>query len=234
LGITFVVNRKVINGKVIELIAFDFDGTLMDSTTAIVESIQRAAVDIGVPVPSTERASHIIGLGLLDALRQAMPDLPQERYRELSERYRHHYLARDHELRLFTGVEAMLDELAVAGYLLTIATGKSRIGLDRALGATGLGSRFQSSRCADECHSKPHPQMLQELMEDFGVAPEATLMIGDTTHDLQMARNAGVHAVAVTYGAHPRDVLEAECPAYCANNVEELTSWLRSSWRQAI
>lgn len=224
-----MVNRKVINGNVIELITFDFDGTLMDSTTAIAESIQSAAVDLGVPVPSTERASHVIGLGLHDALRHAIPDLPQQRYQELGERYRHHYLARDHKLRLFAGVEAMIDELVAEGYLLTVATGKSRIGLDRALGETGLGSRFKSSRCADECHSKPHPQMLQELMEEFGVTPDATLMIGDSTHDLQMAKNAGVHAVAVTYGAHPRDVLEAECPAYCANNVEELTSWLRSS-----
>ena len=224
-----MVNRKVINGNEIELIAFDFDGTLMDSTTAIVEAIQSAARDLGVPVPSTERASHIIGLGLLDALRHAMPDLPQERYRELGERYRHHYLARDHELRLFAGVEMMLDELAAVGYLLTVATGKSRLGLDRALDVTGLSSRFQSSRCADECHSKPHPQMLQELMEEFSVAPEATLMIGDTTHDLLMARNAGVHAVAVAYGAHPREALEGESPVYCANNVEELTTWLRSA-----
>lgn len=229
-----MVNRKVINGNVIELIVFDFDGTLMDSTTAIAESIQRAAADIGVPVPSAERASHIIGLGLIEALRQAIPDLPQERYQELAERYRYHYLARDHELQLFAGVEALLDELASVGYLLTIATGKKRAGLDRALGATGLGSRFQSSRCADECNSKPHPQMLQELMEEFGVSPEATLMIGDTTHDLQMARNAGVHAVAVTYGAHSRDLLETECPVYFANNVEELTVWLRLSLHQAI
>ena len=224
-----MVNRKFINGTEIQLIAFDFDGTLIDSTTAIVETIQCAAGDIGVPVPSTERASHIIGLGLLDALRHAMPNLSHERYQELGERYRYHYLSRDHELRLFAGVEMMLDELATAGYLLTVATGKSRLGLDRALGTTGLGNRFQSSRCADQCHSKPHPQMLQELMEEFSVAPEATLMIGDTTHDLLMAKNAGVHAVAVTYGAHPREVLEAESPVYCANNVEELTKWLRSS-----
>lgn len=221
-------NRKFISGTEIQLIAFDFDGTLIDSTTAIVESIQCAAADIGVPIPSTERASHIIGLGLLDALRHAMPDLPQERYRELGERYRYHYLARDHNLRLFAGVEIMLEELVDAGYLLTVATGKSRKGLDRALVASGLGIRFQSSRCADECHSKPHPQMLHELMEEFGVAPEATLMIGDTTHDLQMAKNAGVHAVAVTYGAHPSEALEAESPAYCANNVEELMAWLTS------
>ncbi len=223
-----MVNRKVINGNEIELIAFDFDGTLMDSTTAIVEAIQNAARDVGVPVPSTERASHIIGLGLIDALRHAMPDLPQERYQELGDRYRYHYLARDHELRLFAGVEMMLEELAAAGYLLTVATGKSRLGLDRALGVTGLGTLFQASRCADECHSKPHPQMLQELMDEFSVAPEATLMIGDTTHDLLMARNASVHAVAVTYGAHSREVLEAESPAYCAHTVGELRAWLTS------
>lgn len=224
-----MVNRKVINGTEVQLIAFDFDGTLIDSTAAIIESIQSAANDIGVPVPSTERASHIIGLGLIDALRHAMPDLPQERYRELGERYRYHYLARDHDLRLFEGVETLLEELASAGYFLTVATGKSRLGLDRALGTTGLGSRFHSSRCADECHSKPHPQMLQELMAEFGVAPEATLMIGDTTHDLVMAKNASVHSVAVTYGAHPREILEAESPAYCANNVDELRAWLTSS-----
>ncbi len=221
-------NRKFISGTEIKLIAFDFDGTLIDSTTAIVESIQCAAADVGVPVPTTERASHVIGLGLIDALRHAMPDLPQERYRELGERYRYHYLARDHDLRLFAGVEMMLDELAAAGYFLAVATGKTRLGLDRALNASGLGSRFQSSRCADECHSKPHPQMLQELMDEFNVAPEGTLMIGDTTHDLLMAKSAGVHAVAVTYGAHPREALEAESPVYSANNVEELIAWLAS------
>lgn len=221
-----MANRKVVNGNEIQLIAFDFDGTLIDSTAAIIESIQSAALDIGVPMPSKERASHIIGLGLLDALRHAMPDLPQDRYRDLSERYRYHYLARDHELRLFSGVELMLEELAAAGYLLAVATGKSRLGLNRALSSTGLDSWFQSSRCADECHSKPHPQMLEELMEEFSVAPEATLMIGDTTHDLNMARNAGVHAVAVAYGAHPKKLLEAEFPAYCANNVDELRAWL--------
>lgn len=221
-----MANRKVINGTEIQLIAFDFDGTLIDSTTAIIESIQSAAIDIGVPVPSNERASHIIGLGLLDALRHAMPDLPQDRYRELGERYRYHYLARDHELQLFSGVENMLEELATAGYLLTVATGKSRLGLDRALSSTGLGRFFQSSRCADECHSKPHPQMLQELIEEFHMVPEATLMIGDTTHDLSMAKNAGVPAIAVTYGAHPREVLETELPVYCADNVDELRAWL--------
>lgn len=210
-----------------ELIVFDWDGTLMDSTGAIVASIQAAATDLGIEPPSDERASHIIGLGLIDALRHALPDLPQERYLDVAERYRHHYLSRDHDLLLFDGAAELIDELTQAGYILAVATGKTRKGLDRAFAASGLGPRFQASRCADECHSKPHPQMLEELMGEFGVEPQATLMIGDTTHDLLMARNAGVAALGVTYGAHPREALEAEAPVYCAANVAEMAAWLR-------
>lgn len=212
-----------------ELIVFDWDGTLMDSTGMIAASIQAAARDLGIPAPSDACARHIIGLGLDDALRQALPDLPSQRYPELTERYRHHYLARDHELLLFEGVEEMLQELAVAGYRLAVATGKSRNGLDRALGSSGLGPYFHASRCADECFSKPHPQMLEELMDEFGVSPATTLMIGDTTHDLQMARNAGVTGVAVTYGAHPGALLKAELPAFCAADVGQLETWLRTN-----
>ncbi len=212
--------------KQFDLIVFDWDGTLMDSTSAIVEALQNAARDIGVPVPSNESASHIIGLGLLDALRHAMPDLPHERYRELAERYRHHYLARDHELRLFEGVEAMLDALIDAGHSLAVATGKTRVGLNRAMEVSGLGSRFLASRCADECHSKPHPQMLEELIAEFALPAERVVMIGDTTHDLQMALNAGVAGIGVSYGAHPREQLDATSPRYCADSVGQLRDWL--------
>ncbi|MCK9382871.1 MAG: HAD-IA family hydrolase [Sulfuritalea sp.] len=213
--------------KRFELIVFDWDGTLMDSTGAIVASIQAAARDLGIPEPSDERAQHIIGLGLIDALRHALPDLPTAQYKEVAERYRHHYLSRDQDLLLFAGAEALIDELAAAGHHLAVATGKTRKGLDRAFAVSGLGPRFHASRCADECHSKPHPQMLEELMAEFGVEPDATLMIGDTTHDLLMARNAGVAALGVAYGAHPRVALEAEAPIYCAANVAELAAWLR-------
>jgi len=209
------------------LIVFDWDGTLMDSTGAIVASIQAAATDLGLQPPSNERANHIIGLGLIDALRHALPDLPAERYRDLAERYRHHYLSRDNDLLLFDGALELIDELTAAGYYLAVATGKTRKGLDRAFAVSGLGPRFHASRCADECHSKPHPQMLEELMGEFGVEPDATLMIGDTTHDLLMARNAGVAALGVTYGAHPREALEAEAPLYCPANVAQLATWLR-------
>ncbi len=210
-----------------ELIVFDWDGTLMDSTTAIVASIQAAARDLGIQAPSDERARHIIGLGLLDALRHALPDLPTERYHEVAERYRHHYLSRDQDLLLFDGAAALIEELKLAGHYLAVATGKTRKGLDRAFEVSGMGTRFDASRCADECHSKPHPQMIEELMTEFAVGPDATLMIGDTTHDLMMARNAGVAALGVAYGAHSRAVLEAQAPLYCAGDVAELAAWLR-------
>ncbi len=209
-----------------ELIVFDWDGTLMDSAAMIVASIQAAARDLGLTAPPDERARHIIGLGLADALRYALPDLPAARYAALVERYRHHYLARDYELTLFEGAAKMVRELSAKAHWLGVATGKSRKGLDRALAHSGLGPFFHASRCADECHSKPHPQMLEELMAEFAVPPEATLMIGDTTHDLQMAQNAGVDAVAVSYGAHPRAALEAAGPLYCAASVAELAAWL--------
>lgn len=212
-----------------ELIVFDWDGTLMDSAAMIVDSVQAAARDLGLEPPSEQRARHIIGLGLGDALRHALPDLPEDHYPELVERYRHHYLSRDHQLVLFTGADELIRQLAEDGYLLSVATGKSRAGLDRALAHTGLGELFHGSRCADECHSKPHPQMIEELMAEFAVPPEQTLMIGDTTHDLLMAHNAGVDAVAVSYGAHTRDGLAEVAYRYCADSVADLKAWLREN-----
>lgn len=211
-----------------ELVVFDWDGTLLDSAGAIVEAIQAAARDLDLPEPPDERARHVIGLGLGDALRHALPELPHERYGELVERYRHHYLARDHELLLFAGVEALLQELAVGGARLAVATGKSRLGLDRALQSSGLGPYFEASRCADECHSKPHPQMLHELMEEMLVEPERVVMIGDTTHDLQMAQNAGVAGLGVAWGAHPRVALDAAASLAVFDQMEELADWLRN------
>jgi len=198
----------------------------MDSAAAIVAAIQAAARDLDLPEPSEARARHVIGLGLSDALRHAIPELAPERYPELVDRYRFHYLSRDHELSLFAGVEPMLHELLGAGARLAIATGKSRLGLDRALAASGLGALFEASRCADECFSKPHPQMLEELMAATGVAPERTLMIGDTTHDLSMAGNAGVAALAVAYGAHPRAALDEAAPIAVFDAVRDLHEWL--------
>ena len=214
--------------KRFDLLVFDWDGTLLDSAGAIVAAIQAACRDLELPEPSDERARHVIVLGLGEALRHAVPELPEQRYPQMVDRYRHHYLSRDHELRLFDGAAELVAELAGAGFALAVATGKSRVGLDRALKASGLGAYFQASRCADECFSKPHPQMLEELMQEFSVAPERTLMIGDTTHDLQMALNAGVASLGVAYGAHPAAALDALAPLARLQKVEELAAWLRT------
>jgi len=212
-----------------ELVVFDWDGTLLDSAGAIVQAIQAACRDLGHPPPSDDQARHVIGLGLVDALRHAAPDLPPQRYPAMADRYRFHYLGADHRLTLFEGIPEVLAGLQSTGHILAIATGKSRLGLERALDHSGLRALFQASRCADECHSKPHPQMLEELMAEFGVASEATLMIGDTSYDLLMARNAGVAGLAVTYGAHSHDHLLEHSPLACLPTVAELAAWLRAN-----
>jgi phosphoglycolate phosphatase len=209
-----------------ELIVFDWDGTLLDSAGAIVQAIQASCRDLGLAVPDDKRARHVIGLGLVDAMRHAVPDLQIDQYQAMVDRYRFHYLSGDHQLTLFDGVPQMLERLSAAGHILAIATGKSRVGLDRALDHSGLRPMFQASRCADECHSKPHPQMLEELTAEFGIAATSTVMIGDTSHDLLMARNAGVDALAVTYGAHPHDHLLEHKPVTCLHSVRELDQWL--------
>lgn len=211
-----------------DLVVFDWDGTLMDSAGAIVRSITAACGDLGIAPPPEERARHVIGLGLHDALRYAVPGLPPADYPRMADRYRHHYLASDHELALFDGALEMMEWLKASQVLLAVATGKSRKGLDRALGHSGLGAVFHATRCADECFSKPHPAMLEELMEELGTTPQRTVMIGDTTHDLQMARNAGVAGVAVSFGAHPRSALEAEQPLACLATPVALHQWLRT------
>lgn len=209
------------------LVVFDWDGTLLDSAAAIVGSMQAAARDLGLTPPDERTARQVIGLGLHDALSQALPGVPASDYQRVAERYRHHYLSRDHELALFPGVHELIEELADSGCLLGVATGKSRLGLNRALDASGLKAFFHATRCADECHSKPAPDMLLEIMDELGIEAIRTLMIGDTTHDLQMARNAGVGALAVGHGAHPREALEAERPLGFFNEFHELTEWLR-------
>ena len=198
----------------------------MDSTSTIVKSIQAAARDLGLPVPRDEQASHVIGLGLHEAMQAAMPHIDPALYPKMVERYRFHYLTKDPELVLFDGVRDMLSELSQDGYFLAVATGKSRVGLNRALNAVGLLSLFDATRCADETFSKPHPAMLQELTRELGQDLKRTVMIGDTTHDLLMANNAGAAAVAVEYGAHPVDQLQSCKPVFSAQNVGQLHEWL--------
>jgi phosphoglycolate phosphatase len=209
-----------------DLIAFDWDGTLFDSTGLIVLCIQDACRDLGITVPSDADAAYVIGLGLHDALRHAVPGLPAERYPELGARYREHYVARKDALVLFDGTLPMLHALRSRNHLLAVATGKNRRGLDDALAHSQLSGLFDATRTADETMGKPHPLMLQELMAELGVAPERTLMIGDTTHDLQMAQNAGTARVAVSYGAHEPAAFAAHEPLFTAHSTAELNDWL--------
>jgi phosphoglycolate phosphatase len=209
-----------------DLIAFDWDGTLFDSTAIITRSIQLAVRDVGGTVPSDKDASYVIGMALMQALAHAAPDVPPEKYPELGERYRVHYMAHQNDLSLFTGVLELLAELKQRHHWLAVATGKSRRGLDEVLHTVQLKGVFDGSRTADETAGKPHPRMLQELMREFGVEPERTLMIGDTTHDLQMALNAGCASVGVSYGAHEPEAFHVLQPRHVAHSVRELHDWL--------
>ncbi|MGC8701922.1 MAG: HAD-IA family hydrolase [Thiomonas sp.] len=209
-----------------DLIVFDWDGTLMDSTAAITGAIQQACGDLGLAVPSREQASYVIGLGLDDALRHAAPDLPHADYPRLAAAYRRHYFALDGQLALFDGVLELLHELRSAGYNLAVATGKSRIGLSRAMDRPELRGLFDTTRTADETFSKPHPAMLQEIMAELASPPRRTIMVGDTTHDLQMARNAQCDAIGVSYGAHDIAQLQTLSPVGLVHSVSELRSFL--------
>ena len=209
-----------------ELLVFDWDGTLVDSTAAIAQAILGAADDIGTPVPDRSLASHVIGLGLAQALARVVPHLPPERIGDFAARYRAHYRGSENDIRLFDGAVEMLDMLRNRGVRLAIATGKTRAGLERALKDAGLQGHFSSVRCADQTHPKPHPAMLQELAQELDVDLAKMLMIGDTSHDLQMAASAGVAAVGVAYGAHPRAELERLQPLAIFDSLAALREWL--------
>jgi phosphoglycolate phosphatase len=215
--------------RVFDLIAFDWDGTLFDSTAIIARCIQAAVRDVGGTVPTDAAASHVIGLGLMEALAYAAPDVPRDRYAELGARYRHHYVAQQEAISLFEGVLPMLAALKSRQHWLAVATGKSRKGLDAALDAVELRGMFDASRTADQTAGKPHPRMLHELMREMDVPPDRVLMIGDTTHDLQMALNAGCASVGVSYGAHAPGAFEVLRPRFVAHSVVELAGWLAAN-----
>lgn len=208
------------------LIVFDWDGTLADSTALIAAAIRAACVEIGRPMPSEADARYVIGLGLADALAHVAPGLTAEEGRLLAAHYRRVYLGREPEIPLFGGAPQLLEDLDDAGFLLAVATGKTRVGLDRAIAKNGLAGRFHATRCADEGFPKPHPDMLLTLMDRLAVDPRETLMIGDTTHDLDLARNAGAHALAVAYGAHEPEGLASRGPLATVHSIGELRAWL--------
>jgi phosphoglycolate phosphatase len=228
--------------KKYDLVVFDWDGTLFDSTDIITRCIQAAVEDVGGKRPSVQQASHVIGLNHMEALAYAAPDVHKDKYPLLGERYRHHFFADQEEISLFDGVIDLLLELRRRHYWVTIGTGKSRKGLDVTLerdihvgGETvKLATLFDGTRTADQTQGKPNPQMLFELMREFGVDASRTLMVGDTTHDLQMALNAGVDAVGVSYGAHEADFLETCKPLAIVHSVAELRDWLFVSGEHAL
>jgi phosphoglycolate phosphatase len=212
-----------------DLIVFDWDGTVMDSTAVIAGSIQAACRDLGLTIPDDETARHVIGLGLDQALRYAVPDMPEAMRPDLVERYRHYFLAQDEAIPLFEGARETIAELRDAGYRLGVATGKSRAGLDRAMESTGMKSYFHATRTADQTFSKPNPAMLFELMDELAVSTGRTLMVGDTTHDVQMAQNAKVDVVAMGHGAHPPEQLQELNPLALMGDFAELRVWLKAN-----
>lgn len=212
----------MIGARRFRLVVFDWDGTLIDSTAAIVHALRAAADDLRLPVPTRERASHVIGLGLIDAIHSAVPDIELEQLPEFVVRYRHHYFAVATQLEPFEGISRLLGELVDAGAWLAVATGKSRAGLDQALEQTGWARHFLTTRCADEGAPKPDPWMLRDICEEVDIETHRTLMVGDTTHDLGMARAAGAGAIAVTWGAHPRRELDTEPSLAMVDSIEEL------------
>ena len=210
-----------------DLIVFDWDGTVMDSTAVIANSIQSACRDLELTVPTDEVARHVIGLGLDQALRYAVPSAGASRHAELVARYRHHFFSQENAMPLFEGAESLMQELREDGYLLAVATGKNRNGLDRALKASNMTQYFHATRTADQTVSKPDPTMLHEIMEELEVSAARALMVGDTTHDLQMAVNAGVSAIGMTHGAHPADQLLELKPLALLDDFENLREWLK-------
>jgi phosphoglycolate phosphatase len=214
-------------GKRFELLVFDWDGTLFDSTGTIVRTLQATCRDFSLPEPSEAQARYVIGLELSQGLRHIAPDFPEEQMPLLVSRYRERYLAVDQNIPLFAGIKEMIEDLHTSGFKLAVATGKNRKGLGRAFANTGLGPYFTAVRCGDDCPSKPNPQMLEELMRELAVPHERTLMIGDTTHDMQLAVNAGVPRLAVSYGAHTRAELASLESLACLDDVAQLSLWLK-------
>lgn len=212
--------------KRFDLLIFDWDGTLADSTGLIVRAIQAAFTDVGLPPPSRKDANYVIGFGLFDAMQYLAPDVDDALIRQIVTAYQQHYLSRDAEIELFDGVISSLTRLKSEGFQLAVATGKSRRGLNRVLTQRGIEHLFEFTRCADESQSKPHPQMLFDIGERLNIEPTRSVMIGDTTHDLNMASNAKMAGLGVSYGAHPRDELVAVAPLAIFDSFAELDSWL--------
>ncbi len=215
-----------------QLIIFDWDGTLMDSTGHIVNCMRQAISKLELAPLADHEISHIIGLGLHEAVQTLYPAGNDALWTSLADCYRQTWLSSPEHTPLFANARELVTSLAEQDIFLGVATGKSRRGLDKVLKATGLGDHFIATRCADECHSKPHPQMLMELMDYTGVTPDQAIMIGDTEFDLMMACNAGAHGLGITHGAHDEAKLLACSPQAIVHDLYEVETWLRRTAKQ--
>lgn len=213
------------------MIIFDWDGTLCDSVSHIVRGVQAAAREMALPVPSDEAAADIIGLALPQAMATLFPEVSEARRLELIEGYSRHYIANEEDPpQLFPGAMETLQSLKAGGRELAVATGKSRRGLDRILEKLGMTGFFDATRCADETRSKPHPLMIHEIMEERGVSAERVVMVGDTEYDLEMASNAGVVSVGVSFGVHSIERLEAHAPVAIVDSLPQLLDLPAMAW----
>lgn len=211
----------------LKLIVFDWDGTLMDSEARIVACLRAALNDIDLPDQPDEQLKNVIGLGLKEALQQLHPQGKDKEHQQLTDRYRYHFLESSKiPSPMFDGAQTLIENLNQQGYFLAVATGKGRLGLDKVLDESGMARFFHYTRCADETRSKPHPQMLEEIISFCGVESDEAIMIGDTEYDLQMANHAGTHALAVSYGVHDKQRLLACNPLDCVDDMNELSHWL--------
>lgn len=211
-----------------DLVIFDWDGTLMDSEAKIVRCFQAASDDAGATYPGDDAVRNIIGLGLSEAIAHIFPDENEATRAAVLEGYREHFLVRDQtEMPLFPGVVEGLASMVDDGYRLAVATGKARRGLDRVLQESPVQHLFDATRCADETRSKPHPLMLDEIIDEIGADRQRAIMVGDSVFDLEMARNAGIDALAVSYGVQPCDRLADYEPVACMDSFAQLRDWFR-------
>jgi phosphoglycolate phosphatase len=210
-----------------KLIIFDWDGTLMDSEARIVACVEAAVKDLGLESPGPDAIRNIIGLGLREAVNSLFPDAEENLHLQVAKRYRVHFFSdKEKPSQLFQGAREVIEGLFQQGYYLAVATGKGRSGLDHALETTGLAPYFHITRCADETFSKPNPEMLHQIIDQLDIIPRKALMIGDTEYDLQMATNARMPSLGVTYGVHSHERLLQHNPLDCLHDVSEIPAWL--------
>jgi phosphoglycolate phosphatase len=211
-----------------KVVVFDWDGTIMDSVHHIISCVKTATTKMGIPMPSDENIRDVIGLSLQVAVQRLFPDLGMIRQTEMFSEFRHAYFAAEQgPVPVFPNVETVLEYLLAKDIVLAVATGKGRIGLEHDLENTGLKKYFSATRCGDEAFSKPHPSMLLELMEQLDVSPHQTIMVGDSSHDILMAKNAKVGSIAAAYGTHPYEELIQYEPDYIIRAIEEMTTLIK-------